>query len=108
MAATAEALRVAEDAINTQGFVTEKELPDLKDRDYTRELSAELTKAREKKQEKGYIYAEPFDFAGGEIENIVWNMDQIKTRADAKQTLATDMGLKMPETTLSEVDKTEF
>ncbi|WP_461224254.1 hypothetical protein [Lacticaseibacillus suihuaensis] len=108
MAATAEALKIAEDAINDQGFVTEKELADLKDRDYARDLAATLTKSREKKQEEGYIYAEPFDFAGGDIENIVWNMDVIKTRDAAKQKLADDMGLTMPTATLSDVDKVEF
>ncbi|WP_179395522.1 hypothetical protein [Lacticaseibacillus absianus] len=108
MAATAEALRVAEDTINAQGFVTEKELPALQDRDYARALSTELTQTRVHRQEEGYLYTEPFDFEGGQIENIIWNMDVIKTRAAAKQALASDMHLTMPEIQLSDVDKVEY
>lgn len=103
-----EDVQTAEKAMNDQGFVTPKELPRLTDIDYSRSLAAVLTKAREGKAEEGYIYSEEFDFAGGEIENIIWNMDQIKNRDDAKKTLADHMGLTMPTETLSKADKETF
>ncbi|MFD1394026.1 hypothetical protein ACFQ3L_10660 [Lacticaseibacillus jixianensis] len=103
-----EDAKIAEKAMNDQGFVTPKELPRLTDIDYSRSLAAVLTKAREGKSEEGYIYSEEFDFAGGEIENIIWNMDQIKNRDAAKRTLADHMGLTMPTETLSKADKETF
>lgn len=101
-------IQIAEKAMNDQSFVTPKELPQLTNIDYARSLAAALTKAREGKAEEGYIYSEEFDFAGGEIENVVWNMDTIKTRDEAKRALAKHMGLTMPTETLSAADKETF
>lgn len=108
MAADAATLQKAEEAIDATGFVTEKEIPELNDRDFSRELSDEVRQDREQKQEDGYIYTEPFDFAGGKITNIIWNMDEINTREAAKESLAQDMGLTITKTQLSDVDKKEF
>ncbi|KRK70187.1 hypothetical protein [Lacticaseibacillus nasuensis] len=108
MAADAATLEKADEALNTTGFITEKEIPELADRDFSRELSNALTKAREKKGEEGYIYTEPFDFSGGKITNIIWDMDKIGTREAAKETLAEDMDLAMPTETLSAVDQKTY
>ncbi|MFD1484216.1 hypothetical protein ACFQ5J_03100 [Lacticaseibacillus baoqingensis] len=107
-AVDATAIKEAEEAINTNGFVTEKELPDLHDINYARELSDKLIKSRENQSEKGYIYTEPFDFVGGKISNIVWNMDRIKTRKDAEAALAKDLNWSVVQPQLSSADKATF
>lgn len=108
MSATAEMVKKADDAVNATGYVTEKEIPELHDLAYARDLAQALTKAREQDSEAGYIYTEPFDFVGGKISNIVWNMDQIKTRADAEATLAADLHWQVVQPELSQADQKEF
>ncbi|WP_407891007.1 hypothetical protein [Lacticaseibacillus sp. N501-2] len=108
MSATAEMVKKADDAVNATGYVTEKEIPELHDMAFARELADALTKSREKASEDGYIYTEPFDFVGGKISNIVWNMDKIKTRTDAEATLAADLNWQVVKPSLSEADQKEF
>lgn len=101
-------VKTADEAINQTGFVDEKTLPDLKNIDFARDLSTKLAQTREKASEKGYIYTEPFDYAGGKISNIVWNMDKIKSRQDAETTLAQDMHWTIVKAQLSAADQKEF
>jgi hypothetical protein len=108
MSATAEMVKKADDAVNATGYVTEKEIPELHDMAYARQLAEALSKSREKSSEEGYIYTEPFDFVGGKISNIVWNMDKIQTRADAEETLAEDMHWQVVKPQLSQADQKEF
>lgn len=108
MAADEATLEKADKAINDTGFVTEKEIPELKDRDYARDLGKDLEALRTKKEEKGYIYAEPFDFAEGKITSIIWNFDKIDSREGAKEALADDMGLTIIKDQLSAADKKTF
>lgn len=108
MSATAEMVKKADDAVNATGFVTEKEIPELHDMAFARDLAQKLAKSREKASEEGYIYTEPFDYVGGKISNIVWNMDQIKTRQDAEATLASDLHWQVVTPELSQADQKEF
>ncbi|WP_461212819.1 hypothetical protein [Lacticaseibacillus sp. GG6-2] len=108
--ATADATMVkkANEALNSQGFVDEHQLPELENMFFARDLTQKVIKEREKNSEEGYIYTEPFDFSGGRISNIVWNMDKIKSREDAEQTLADDMHWSVVKPSLSAADQKEF
>lgn len=110
MSKTAEpqAVAKAEELINKTGFITEKEMPELHDMEYARDLSEKLTQSRVKKQEDGYIYTEPFDYVGGKISNIVWNFDKVLSREDAEKDLADDMGWKVVTPELSTADQETF
>ncbi|MCI1987329.1 MAG: hypothetical protein LKJ69_12420 [Lactobacillus sp.] len=107
-AVNATAIKEADEALNTNGFVTEKALPDMHDINFARALNEALIKSREKQSEPGYIYTEPFDYAGGKISNIIWNMDRIKTREDAEATLAKDLNWSVVQPQLTQADKETF
>ena len=42
-----------------------------------------------------YVYFEQFDFAGGDIDSILFNMDIVPTREEALQDLADALGVKI-------------
>ncbi|MFD1430941.1 MULTISPECIES: hypothetical protein [Lacticaseibacillus] len=108
MAVSEEIVAKADEAMNANNFVTEKEVPEMASLETAREIASALTKAREGNAEAGYIYVEPFDFQGGEIKNIIWNMDKIESRDDAKQALAAHLNLTIMKDTLSAADKVTF
>lgn len=53
-----------------------------------RDFQKRSIKSFKKSDEDPYIYYEKFDFVGGDIDSIIWNMDVIKTRDAALQKLA--------------------
>ncbi|WP_390406657.1 hypothetical protein [Lacticaseibacillus jixiensis] len=110
MEKTAEptAVATADEALNKNGFVTEKDVPELSDMEYARDLSEKLTQRREKKNEHGYIYTEPFDYVGGKISNIVWNFDKVPSREDAETDLGKAMGWQEVKPQLSAADQETF
>jgi hypothetical protein len=60
----------------------------MDDDDWAKGFSKEVDKVFQKSDEDPYIYYEKFDFVGGDIDSIIWNMDVIKTRDAALQKLA--------------------
>lgn len=55
-----------------------------------------------------YLYAESFDYAGGRIANIIWDMDQIPTRHEAMLTLGKVLDLSIPTVTMGAADNVEY
>ncbi len=39
-----------------------------------------------------YLYIERFDFKGGKLDDIIFDMDKITTREDALKTLSRELG----------------
>ncbi|MFD1455154.1 hypothetical protein ACFQ44_05540 [Levilactobacillus lanxiensis] len=64
------------------GYVTKKDLPKMADLEWATALSDAVTKhfLNDDEDHDPYVYFEQFDFAGGDIDSIIFNMDIIKTR----------------------------
>ena len=88
-----EAVDKAAAQIEKVGYVTEKDVPEMIDRDYTRALSKKVSAKLHKDNDDDYFYEEPFDYENGRIANIMWDMDKIKTREEAMKILADELGL---------------
>ncbi|KRL58629.1 hypothetical protein FD08_GL003437 [Lentilactobacillus parakefiri DSM 10551] len=92
---TDEQVKKAVDLINDQGYVTKKDIPEMDDDDWSKGFADKIDAAFKDSDKDPYIYYEKFDYAGGEIDTIIWNMDVIKTRDDALKKLADVMGQKI-------------
>ncbi len=79
------------------GFVTKKDLPKMKDLAWATALSKAVTKhfLENDDDHDPYVYFEQFDFAGGKIDSILFNMDVVPTREAALQDLADALGEKI-------------
>jgi len=88
-------VKKAVDLINDQGYVTKKDIPEMDDDDWSKGFAAKIDDVFKNSDKDPYIYYEKFDYAGGEIDTIIWNMDVIKTRDDALKKLADIMGKKI-------------
>lgn len=91
---TADVEKAAE-LILTPGFVTKKDLPKMKDLAWATALSEAVTKHFLENDDDPYVYFEQFDFAGGDIDSILFNMDVVPTREAALQDLADALGEKI-------------
>ncbi|MFC6170148.1 hypothetical protein [Loigolactobacillus jiayinensis] len=80
--------------IKTQGYATRKDFEKLQDNDWARQFTQQISDAFHAADEAPYIYYERFDFTDHEISGIVFDMDQIKTRAAAGIKLGEVLGLK--------------
>ncbi|KRM94841.1 hypothetical protein [Loigolactobacillus rennini] len=80
--------------IKKQGYITRKDIPEIQQDDWARALSEKISAAFHDADEAPYIYYERYDFADHEITGIIFNMDQIKTRAEAGNKLGQALGLK--------------
>ncbi|GHP13478.1 hypothetical protein YK48G_09030 [Lentilactobacillus fungorum] len=85
----------AVDLIKQQGYVTKKEIPEMDDDDWTKGFADRIDKVFQKSDDDPYIYFEKFDFDGGDIDSIIWNMDVIKTRDDALKKLSEVLNKKI-------------
>ena len=94
--------------IEQVGYVTEKDVPEMIDRDYTRALSKKVSAKLHQDKDDDYFYEEPFDYENGRIANIIWDMDKIKTREEAMKTLANELGLTVPKIVMRKVDEQVF
>lgn len=94
---TDEQIKKAVDLINEQGYVTKKDIPEMDDDDWSKGFADKIDNVFKDSDKDPYIYyeKEKFDYAGGEIDTIIWNMDVIKTRDDALKKLADVMGQKI-------------
>ncbi|AUC00913.1 hypothetical protein [Lacticaseibacillus paracasei] len=103
-----EAVDKAAAQIEKVGYVTEKDVPEMIDRDYTRALSNKVSAKLHKDNDDDYFYEEPFDYENGRIANIMWDMDKIKTREEAMKILADELGLTVPKIVMRKIDEQVF
>lgn len=103
-----EAVDKAAAQIEKVGYVTEKDVPQMIDCDYTRALSQKVSAKLHKDNDDDYFYEEPFDYEDGRIANIMWDMDKIKTREEAMKVLADELGLTVPKIVMRKIDEQFF
>ncbi|WP_203642173.1 hypothetical protein [Levilactobacillus andaensis] len=86
----AEDVEKAAKLILDPGYVTKKDLPKMADLAWATALSDAVTKhfLNDDDDHDPYVYFEQFDFAGGDIDSVIFNMDVIKTRDEALHDLA--------------------
>ncbi|EHL98579.1 hypothetical protein FEZ41_05790 [Lentilactobacillus parafarraginis] len=87
----------AVDLINQKGYITKIDFKEMDDDDWAKGFSKQIDKVFQKSDKDPYIYYEKFDFVGGDIDSIIWNMDVIKTREDALQKLGEVLKQKVNE-----------
>lgn len=72
------------------GYVTKKDLPKMAGLEWATALSDAVMKhfLEDDEDHDPYVYFEQFDFDGGDIDSIIFNMDIVKTRDAGLQKLA--------------------
>ncbi len=82
-------VKQAMDLIRDRGYVTRVDFKQMADEDWAAGFAKKVEAAFLKVDgEDPYIYFEQFDFKGGDIDSIIFDMDQTKTRAKALDLLA--------------------
>ncbi len=85
---TDEQIKKAVDLINEKGYVTKKIFQKWMTMTGQRDSLKKLMAYLKNSDKDPYIYYEKFDYAGGDIDTIIWNMDVLKTRDEALKKLA--------------------
>lgn len=98
-------IQKAADLIAKQGYVTRKDIPEMKDLDWAYGLGEKVDQHFVDETAGRYIYHEDFDYAGGDIAAIIFDMDQVKTRDDALHKLGEVLGDKIINGNLDEIEK---
>ncbi|WP_246147690.1 hypothetical protein [Secundilactobacillus folii] len=101
---TDEVIQKAADLIAKQGYVTRKDIPEMKDLDWADGLGEKVNQYCIDKNADRYIYHENFDYDGGDISAIIFDMDQIKTRDDALHKLGEVLNEKIINGSLDEIE----
>lgn len=101
---TDEMIQKAADLIAKQGYVTRKDIPEMKNLDWAYGLGEKVDQYFNNKNAGRYIYHEDFDFDGGDIADIIFDMDQVKTRNDALKKLGEVLGDKIISGHLDEIE----
>lgn len=101
---TDEMIQKAADLIVKQGYVTRLDIPEMKDLDWADGLGEKVNQYFVDKNADRYIYHENFDYAGGDIASIIFDMDQIETREAALEKLADVLGDKIINGSLDEIE----
>ncbi|KRK46865.1 hypothetical protein GPK34_01085 [Secundilactobacillus kimchicus] len=96
-------VKKAADLIAKQGYVSRKEISEMQDLEWAVGFGKKVDRYFLDADAKRYIYTEKFDFAGGEIDAIIWDMDQITTREAALEKLAEVLGKKVINGKLDQV-----
>jgi len=79
----------AMDLIRERGYVTRKDFNKMDDEDWAEGFDQKIeAKFLKSEKEDPYIYFEQFDFKGGDIDSIIFDMDQVGTREHALKLLA--------------------
>ncbi|RRK10652.1 hypothetical protein D1831_06205 [Lactiplantibacillus garii] len=82
-------VKKAMDLIRDHGYVTRDDFNQMDDEDWAEGFEKKISDAFLKVDgEDPYIYFEQFDFKGGDIDSIIFDMDQVGTRDHALQLLA--------------------
>ncbi|AVK63547.1 hypothetical protein C5Z26_05265 [Lactobacillus sp. CBA3606] len=75
--------------IRAQGYVTRNDFSQMADADWAEGFNEKIEAAFAKVEgEDPYIYFEQFDFKGGDIDSVIFDMDRVKTREHALTLLA--------------------
>lgn len=79
------------------GYVTKHDLPKMAGLPWATALADAVTQhfLNDDDDHDPYVYFEQFDYAGGDIDSIIFNMDIIKTREKALETLGKEIGAKL-------------
>ncbi|MCK8607032.1 hypothetical protein [Apilactobacillus ozensis] len=81
------------DLIQKKGFVTRKDFKSMEDDVWARGFAKHLDKKFQDMEDVDpYLYIERFDFKGGKLDDIIFDMDKITTREDALKTLSRELG----------------
>ncbi|GAK48447.1 hypothetical protein LOSG293_300180 [Secundilactobacillus oryzae JCM 18671] len=86
-------IKKAADLINQNGFITKLDFPKMENPDWSFGFEKKIDDYLLDQPGSHYMYFEKFDFLGGTIENIIFDMDKVKTRMDALHTLGDTLGL---------------
>ena len=81
--------------IDDRGYITKKDFPKMDNALWSAGFEKKIDEYLLNKDESHYMYFEKFDFAGGTIENIIFDMDKIKTRTAALNQLGETLDLKV-------------
>ena len=82
-------VKKAMDLIRANGYVTRADFKQMDDEDWAEGFDQKIEAAFLKVDgEDPYIYFEQFDFKGGDIDSIIFNMDVVGTRDHALELLA--------------------
>ncbi|UQS87174.1 hypothetical protein MOO44_03145 [Nicoliella spurrieriana] len=83
------------DLIETQGYLTKKDFPKMTDDVWAIAFEKQLDlHFRDDDSDDPYLYVEKFDFVGGKIDSIIFDMDKVPNRDAAMKTLAKATGQK--------------
>ncbi|MBW1604913.1 hypothetical protein HZL42_00760 [Lactobacillus sp. Sy-1] len=84
------------DLIESQGYITKKDFPKMKDDVWAVAFEKNLdVKFRDEDSDDPYLYVEKFDFVGGNIDSIIFDMDKVPNRDAALKKLAEATGQKI-------------
>lgn len=100
-----EVVEKAADLIAKQGYVTRNDIPEMKDLLWADAFGKKMDEYFLAKQADRFIYYENFDYVGGEIDAIIFDMNQVKTRDDALHVLGKALGLRIVDGSLDEIEK---
>ncbi|GEL16154.1 hypothetical protein [Pediococcus cellicola] len=93
-----EDVKEAADIIEEKGFITRNDFPDMKDRLWSQGFYEKIeAEFHSRESEDPYIFFERFDFIGGAIESIIFDMDQVTTREKALHILGNALDLKVQD-----------
>ncbi|WP_236747677.1 hypothetical protein [Acetilactobacillus jinshanensis] len=82
-------LKKAIDLIKKRGYITKLDFKKMDDTVWADGFYKAMdSKIQEDDSYNPYLYIELFDFKGGDIDAIIFDMDKVKTRDDALKTLA--------------------
>lgn len=89
------------------GYVTKKDLPKMADLAWATALSDAVMQhfLNDDEDHDPYVYFEQFDFDGGDIDSIIFNMDIVKTRDAGLHKLADALDEKIVN---NEVQQTTY
>lgn len=77
------------DLLKKQGYITKKDIKNMDDTVWADGFKKAIDdKVQGDEKWNPYIYVEKFDFKGGKIDSIIFDMDQVTTRKAASEKLA--------------------
>ncbi|SMS15385.1 hypothetical protein [Levilactobacillus zymae] len=93
----AEDVKKAAALILKPGYVTKHDLPKMVELPWATALADAVTQhfLNDDDDHNPYVYFEQFDYAGGDIDSIIFNMDVIPTRDKALELLGQAVGEKL-------------
>lgn len=86
-------VKKAMDLIRSRGYVTRADFNKMDDVDWAEGFDKKIEDGFIKSEgEDPYVYFEQFDFKGGDIDSIIFDMDQVGNREHASELLGAAIG----------------